>query len=79
MNRGIVALVFRCEIIAGEAKTTSEASEFAWQTPDELATHMSEAYAIRLLDTLEQHASPSVRAHDGTSIVDGTAVLGSQP
>jgi ADP-ribose pyrophosphatase YjhB (NUDIX family) len=79
MNRGIVALVFRCEIIAGEAETTTEASEFAWLTPDELAARMSEAYAVRLLDALEQHASSRVRAHDGTSIVDGTLVPGSQP
>src|SRR3954462_13704556 len=54
MNRGIVALVFHCEIIGGEAKTTTEASEFAWLTPDELAARMSKAYAIRLLDALEQ-------------------------
>jgi 8-oxo-dGTP diphosphatase len=79
MSRGIVALVFRCEITAGEIATTSEASDYAWLTPDELATHMTDAYTVRLLDALGLHASPSVRAHDGTSVIDGTPVLGSQP
>jgi 8-oxo-dGTP diphosphatase len=29
MHRGIVALVFRCEIIAGDARTSPEARDFA--------------------------------------------------
>src|SRR4051794_5592516 len=44
MNRGIVALVFHCEIINGEARPTAEAREIAWLTPDELAGYMSDAY-----------------------------------
>ena len=69
MNRGIVALVFRCEIAAGAARPTTEAAELAWLPPHELAARMSDAYLMRLLDALEQHAGPTVRAHDGTSIL----------
>ena len=69
MNRGIVALVFRCEITAGSARASHEARDFAWLTPDQLADHMSDAYRVRLLDALEADAPPTVRAHDGTSLV----------
>src|SRR4051794_21791704 len=43
MNRGIVALVFHCEITSGEARPTAEAREIAWLPPAELADHMSDA------------------------------------
>ena len=69
MNRGIVALVFRCEIIAGSARASLEARDFAWLTPDELADHMSDAYRVRLLDSLKRDLPPTVRTHDGTSVV----------
>jgi 8-oxo-dGTP diphosphatase len=69
MNRGIVALVFHCEITSGKARPTAEAREIAWLTPDQLAERMNDAYRIRLLDVLEHGASPTVRAHDGTSVV----------
>jgi 8-oxo-dGTP diphosphatase len=68
MNRGIVALVFHCEIVSGQARPTAEAREVAWLAPGQLAEHMSDAYSIRLLDALE-HGIPTVRAHDGTSVV----------
>jgi 8-oxo-dGTP diphosphatase len=69
MSRGIVALVFHCEIIGGEARATTEVREVAWLTPDELTDHMSDAYTVRLLDALRRDAPPTVRAHDGTSLV----------
>jgi ADP-ribose pyrophosphatase YjhB (NUDIX family) len=69
MTRGIVALVFRCEIAGGQPRATSEAREFAWLPPDGLTEHMSSAYSVRLLDALHRTAGPSVRAHDGTVVV----------
>src|SRR5262245_45521296 len=35
MNRGIVALVFRCKIAGGDLTTTDEASAFRWAANDE--------------------------------------------
>jgi ADP-ribose pyrophosphatase YjhB (NUDIX family) len=69
MRRAIVALVFRCEIVAGTARTSHEASEIAWLPPDRLSTRMSDAYCVRLLDALQPDAPPTVRAHDGTSVL----------
>jgi 8-oxo-dGTP diphosphatase len=69
MNRGIVALVFHCEIISGTARPTAEAREIAWLAPDQLPDRMRDAYSVRLLDALEHGDRPTVRAHDGTSVV----------
>lgn len=69
MLRGIVALVFRCEIAAGEPRATDEARELAWLLPGELEKRMSDAYRFRLLDALDRTIPPSVRAHDGVHIV----------
>jgi 8-oxo-dGTP pyrophosphatase MutT (NUDIX family) len=68
MRRAIIALVFRCEITGGATRTSDEAGEIAWLAPDELASRMTDAYRLRLLDAAQQ-PPPTVRAHDGTSIV----------
>ena len=47
MVRGIVALVFRCRTVDQPLKSTTEAQEIRWLTPEELSTHMDEAYAVR--------------------------------
>lgn len=67
MARGIVALVFRCRIEAGEPHVGEEVSEWRWMTPDEIAQNMDEAYAIRMLDALRDRP-PAVRSHDGTRL-----------
>ena len=70
MKRGIVALVFRCEVVAGEPGRSTEACEFAWLAPNELTGRMSDAYSVRLLDAVTLAASgPTVRAHDGQNVV----------
>lgn len=69
MRRGIVALVFRCEVVNGEPTPTDEASEVRWIDADELADYMTDAYRYRLLDAREDGNSASVRAHDGSSLV----------
>jgi ADP-ribose pyrophosphatase YjhB (NUDIX family) len=68
MRRAIIALVFRCEITGGSPRTSDEAPEIAWLAPDELDDRMSDAYRTRLLDALLE-SQPTVRAHDGTSII----------
>jgi 8-oxo-dGTP diphosphatase len=66
MKRGIVALVFRCEVINGEPKTSEEAAEVRFLTPFEIQELMDEAYACRLLDALEPGVA--IRSHDGVSL-----------
>ena len=68
MRRGIVALVFRSRIVAGEPRATNEVVEVAWLTPDEVRERMDEAYATRLLDALN-FGPAAIRAHDGLSLL----------
>src|SRR5918996_73622 len=68
MKRGIVALVFRCRVIEGQARPTAEASEFRWMTPAEVSDFLDEAYACRLLDSLDTD-SPAIRSHDGATLI----------
>jgi 8-oxo-dGTP diphosphatase len=70
MNAGIVALVFRCRIVDGYESPSAEADEIAWLTADEIRDRMTEAFAIRLLDALDDSAAePHVRVHDGRQLV----------
>jgi ADP-ribose pyrophosphatase YjhB (NUDIX family) len=64
MARGIVALVFRCSPEEGEAQPSDEATAVAWLTPEQVAHQMSDVYAVRVLDALED-AAPRLRNHDG--------------
>ncbi|GAA5034289.1 NUDIX hydrolase [Actinopolymorpha pittospori] len=69
MNRGIVALVFRCYLVGGSEHTSSETDRVAWLTPDEVRNRMSEAYAVRLLDALPtDEPRPAIRTHDGEHV-----------
>src|SRR4051812_1330627 len=52
MSRGIVALVYRCRPGGGEAHSTSEAAVVRWMSTAEVASVMSPAYAVRVLDAL---------------------------
>ncbi|MER7826878.1 NUDIX domain-containing protein [Streptomyces sp. NPDC096097] len=67
-TRGIVALVFRCTPSGGTERISEESTAVAWLTPDEVAAQMSEVYAIRLLDALDE-AGPHVRSHDGRQLL----------
>ena len=69
MNRGIVALVFRCKVTGGDLATTDEASAFRWAADDEIADLMDQAYAIRVLDALHDTAAAAVRPHDGVHLL----------
>ena len=69
MTRGIVALVFRCHVVGGTERTSSETDRIAWLTPDQVRERMTEAYAVRLLDALRNPDHPIIRAHDGVHLL----------
>jgi 8-oxo-dGTP diphosphatase len=69
LTRGVVALVFRCRPISGEATTTDESQRVQWFTPAQVNEHVTPAYAIRVTDAL--HDGAASRAHDGVQLVVG--------
>lgn len=72
MTLDVVALVFRCHVISGHARTTDEARKVAWHSLVEIAALMDEAYAVRLLDAHRDAAlGPAVRIHDGRDLIRG--------
>ena len=64
LPRGIVALVFRCRIVSGSPGPSDEVAEVRWLPAAMLDEHMTEAYAVRLLDAVDE-AGVAVREHDG--------------
>ncbi len=68
MARGIVALVFRCQVIGGHLTLNDEVSGFQWATPEEVKAIADEAFAVRVLDALANQPVPAVRHHDGVHI-----------
>jgi 8-oxo-dGTP diphosphatase len=70
MKRQIVALVFRCDIVTGEAAASDESSRVEWLDQNEVRDRMNGAYAVRLLDALQERtSSPRVRTHDGVTVL----------
>ena len=69
LPRGVVALVFRCRPIAGDAGATDEAVRVGWFTPAEVEQQMAPAYAVRVLDALTDRVA--ARAHDGVRLIEG--------
>jgi 8-oxo-dGTP diphosphatase len=68
MTRGIIALVFRCTTTGGRLTTNDEVSGFQWATAEEVKEMADEAFAIRVLDALDNRPIPAVREHDGARI-----------
>ncbi|MFI6844949.1 NUDIX domain-containing protein [Kitasatospora sp. NBC_00085] len=69
INRGIVALVFRCHPEGGAERLSDESTAIDWLTPAEVSDRMAEVYAVRLLDALRHDSAPSVRSHDGRCLL----------
>ncbi|MFD8627568.1 NUDIX hydrolase [Streptomyces hygroscopicus] len=65
----IVSLVFRCEALDGTPTTGAETRALRWATRDEVTELADEAYAIRVLDALDNTSPPAVRAHDGVRLI----------
>jgi len=68
MNRGIVALVYRCSIATGRPRPSSETTSVRWVDRDQIDMLMSPAYATRVHDAFSTTAAS--RAHDGVNIID---------
>jgi 8-oxo-dGTP diphosphatase len=73
MKLGVVALVFRARVVSGTPTTTEESAAVAWWTADQIATDMTEAFAVRILDALRDDTTPAVRIHDGQRLLDAMA------
>jgi ADP-ribose pyrophosphatase YjhB (NUDIX family) len=69
MKRGIVALVFRCQVTSGQLTLNDEVSEFRWATADEVTSTVDEAFAVRITDALSDSSTPAVRQHDGIRLL----------
>lgn len=69
MQRGIVALVFRCEHTGETPNESPEVAQIKWMTQDDIRRELDPAYACRLLDGLNQQV-PAIRAHDGIQLLD---------
>lgn len=69
MAHGIVALVFRAKITGGVLTASDESTAFIWATEAEASQLTSEAYGIRIADSLAGSPRTPVRHHDGTHLV----------
>ncbi|MGP3942989.1 NUDIX hydrolase [Streptomyces sp. 6N106] len=65
----IVSMVFRCEAIDGTPTTGAETRALRWANREEITELADEAYAIRVLDALDNTSPPAVRAHDGVRLI----------
>ena len=79
MSRGIVALVFRCEITGGHLTANDEVTDFRWADEDAIRQLTSEAYAVRLLDALHGDHAPAIRQHDGVHLVPPAPTVDRRP
>lgn len=69
LQRGVVALVFRCRPLTHRAHTSDETAQVLWVDPDAVPHMMAPAYAVRVTDAL--HGDVSVtRTHDGIRLID---------
>ncbi|MBF6125572.1 NUDIX hydrolase [Nocardia brasiliensis] len=67
LQGGTVALVFRCAAEGGSPHPTAEAVEVKWMTAREVQDAMVPAFAVRVLDALDEQGA-RVRAHDGVNL-----------
>lgn len=74
VDRGILALVFRCHVAGGELRPTAEAADVCWMTLPEVDTKMDEVFAVRVRDAIDYDrrdptGGPPVRHHNGRTLV----------
>lgn len=69
MSRGVVALVFRCVPGGGAPTPSNESVSVRWMTSQEVRESMAPAYAVRVLDAM-QNGEVHVRVHDGVAVID---------
>ena len=66
MERGIVALVFRCSTAEGSPHTSRETTAVRWVAPDELPRLVGERLRVRIEDALADRPDVAVRAYEST-------------
>ena len=69
MNRGIIALVFRCRMTGGELGVSDETEAYRWATESDIGELASEAYAVRVLDSMRSSGRTAIRKHDGKKLL----------
>lgn len=71
LAKGVVALVYRCRVLAGSPRPTSESAEVRWVGLDEFEELMTPAFAVRVADAIHVPGSfaPASRSHDGVNLV----------
>jgi ADP-ribose pyrophosphatase YjhB (NUDIX family) len=68
MKLGVVSLAVLCTPVGGHLRTSEEAPEVVWLTPDQPVAAAPEARAIRITDALAE-GGPFIRIHDGTHLL----------
>ena len=72
MPRGIIALVFACELKGAHESGSVEASEVAWVPLSRIDSRCAEIYAVRVRDA-RNASTPSIRHHDGKRILGSSS------
>jgi len=70
LSLGVVALVFRAVRVAGTETLSDETAAIDWWDAETIMRRTDPAFAVRLLDALNDSAVPAVRSHDGTHLID---------
>lgn len=73
MSAHVVALVFRCEWVAGELRKSPETTDFRWVPADQASQWMTPAFGVRVDDAVNSNDEPVVRYHDGVDLLWPTA------
>jgi 8-oxo-dGTP diphosphatase len=68
MPLGVVALVFRCQVVDGTAQPSEETSDVAWVLLRDIPAQLTEAFAVRVIDAISDTSPVAVRAHDGRKV-----------
>jgi ADP-ribose pyrophosphatase YjhB (NUDIX family) len=64
MERGVVALVFRCAAVAGSPYTSHETTAVRWVAPEELPRLVGDRLRVRIEDALAERPDVAVRAYE---------------
>lgn len=72
VQRGILALVYRCRIQRRVCSNWHETADARWMTRGEVIQHMDRVFAARVLDALDYRNTPAVRLHNGSAFVSST-------
>ncbi len=73
MRAHVVALVFRCALLAGELRLSSETTDLRWVATDEAAQWMTPAFGVRVDDAVSSTGETAIRYHDGVELLWSSA------